>query len=117
MVAATPARAAANEIDCPWLPRVAVTSPGTFGCERVSRSRYTMPPRTLKAPVGVWFSCLTQTVQPAKRRSFGQAYCGVGGTTRCTSSAALSNSFMLREMMDPDIVTSCAGRLYRGGHA
>ncbi len=38
-----------------------------------------MPPRTLKAPVGVWFSCLTQTSQPAARASSGQAYCGVGG--------------------------------------
>ena len=38
-----------------------------------------MPPRTLKAPVGVWFSCFTQTSQPAARASSGQAYCGVGG--------------------------------------
>ena len=36
------------------------------------------PPRTLNAPVGVWFSCLTHTSQPARRASSGHAYCGVG---------------------------------------
>jgi hypothetical protein len=35
---------------------------------------------------------LTHTVQPARLLSFGQAYCGVAGITRCTSAAALSNS-------------------------
>jgi hypothetical protein len=45
--------------------------------------------RTLKAPVGVWFSCLTHTVKPRRSRSSGQAYCGVGGMTECTVCIAL----------------------------
>jgi hypothetical protein len=40
-----------------------------------------MPPRTLKAPVGVWFSCFTQTSAPVRAASPGQAYWGVGGIT------------------------------------
>ena len=35
----------------PCFPRVAVTIPCTCGRSRLSRS----PPRTLKAPIGVWF--------------------------------------------------------------
>ena len=35
----------------------------------------------LELPVGVrLFSCFTHTVQPARALSFGQGYCGVGGT-------------------------------------
>src|SRR5580704_16678900 len=87
-----PARAAANEIDWPWLPRVAVTTPSTLGCDRVRRSMYTTPPRTLNAPIGVWFSCFTQTVQPARLRSLGHAYCGVAVITRYTRADACSSS-------------------------
>src|SRR3954469_2877287 len=58
----------------------------------VRRSMYTRPPRTLKAPVGVWFSCLTHTLHPIRLRSLGQAYCGVGAITRYTRLAARSSS-------------------------
>src|SRR5687767_6558680 len=51
-----------------------------------------MPPRILKAPMAVWFSCLTQTSAPVRRASSGQACCGVGGTSGATSSAAASRS-------------------------
>ena len=44
----------------------------------------------MKAPVGVWFSCLTQSSAPTRRDSSGQQYCGVGGTTEWTNSAAAS---------------------------
>jgi hypothetical protein len=37
----------------PWLPRVAEMIPLTHGRWVRSRSAYTRPPRTLKAPVGV----------------------------------------------------------------
>src|SRR5215472_11580204 len=54
-----------------------------------------MPPRTLKAQVGVWFSCFTHTSHPARLARRGQAYCGVDGIVRCTSWAAASNSARL----------------------
>src|SRR5438045_7028377 len=53
---------------------------------------YTIPPRTLKAPTGVWFSCFIHTSHPARWLSRGHEYCGVGGTNRWTSSAADSSS-------------------------
>src|SRR5262245_37787914 len=49
-----------------------------------------MPPRSLKAPSGVWFSCLTQVSAPTRADSSGQWYCGVGGITACTRDAAAS---------------------------
>src|SRR5689334_17782776 len=51
-----------------------------------------MPPRILKAPIAVWFSCFTQTSAPVRWASSGQAYCGVGGASGRTSSAAASMS-------------------------
>ena len=51
-----------------------------------------MPPRTLKAPIGVWFSCLTHTSAPVRFASSGQACCGVGGTMVPTSATAASRS-------------------------
>src|SRR3712207_3569694 len=59
------------------------------------------PPRTLKAPVGVWFSCLTQTSAPARAASSGQAICGVGGKTACTKRAAPSSSERLNTAVRP----------------
>src|SRR5271163_4825824 len=67
-------------------------TPGIFAPVCRNRSKYTSPPRTLKAPVGVWFSCFTHKVQPARALSFGQAYCGVGGKTLCTRAKARSRS-------------------------
>src|SRR5688572_10394012 len=51
-----------------------------------------MPPRILKAPIGVWFSCLTTIPMPVRAASSGQAYCGVGGMTACTTGKAASSS-------------------------
>src|SRR5437763_16937216 len=62
-----------------------------------------MPPRTLKAPTGVWFSCFTHTSHPARWLSKGQEYCGVGRTNRRTSSAADSSS--AREGSDSAVIT------------
>ena len=46
-------------------PVVAETSPATSGPPAPAAARvYTIPPRTLNAPVGVWFSCFTTTVVP-----------------------------------------------------
>src|SRR5215471_2887651 len=98
-----PARAAAKEIDWPWFPRVAETTPAILGCDRVRRSRYTTPPRTLNAFVGVWFSCLTHTVQPTRLRSFGHAYCGVGAITRYTRVDAWSSSSSVMGVRDSGI--------------
>src|SRR6266700_7441898 len=53
---------------------------------------YTIPPRTLKAPTGVWLSCFIHTTHPARWLSRGHEYCGVGGTNRWTSSVADSSS-------------------------
>src|SRR5215467_2202501 len=63
-------------------------------------------PRILKAPIGVWFSCLTQSSAPTRRDNNGQQYCGVGGTTRRTSAAALSN-------VARSIMTQTFGRFFR----
>src|SRR5215469_5301436 len=98
-----PARAAAKEIDWPWLPRVAETTPAILGCDRVKRSMYTTPPRTLNAPVGVWFSCFTQTVQPPRLRSLGHEYWGVGAITRYTRLAARSSSSSVKDDRDSGI--------------
>jgi uncharacterized protein YcbX len=46
----------------------------------------------LKAPVGVWFSCFTQTSAPQRCASSGHAYCGVPGKLSYTSDSAASNS-------------------------
>jgi len=48
------------------LPRVAEIKPATPGRSRFRRSAYTSPPRTLNAPIGVWFSCLTVTAVPSR---------------------------------------------------
>src|SRR5579859_5227399 len=51
-----------------------------------------MPPRSLNAPMAVWFSCLTKTSAPARAHSRGQRICGVGGTSSWTSLAAASRA-------------------------
>src|SRR5215813_1911249 len=62
-----------------------------------------MPPRTLNADVGVWFSCLTHTSHPMRLARSGQAYWGVGSTLRCTSRAAASNSSRVKSWSDAPI--------------
>ena len=66
MVAVSPKLRAANATLWPWLPRVALMAPVTSGRRRRSRSMVSNPPRALKAPMGVWFSCLTQTSAPTE---------------------------------------------------
>ena len=56
--------------------------------ETRSRSMKLRPPRTLNAPVGVWFSCLTQVSVRVTCSSSGQRYAGVGGTCRATTLRA-----------------------------
>src|SRR4029077_17840785 len=107
------ARAAANEIDWPWLPRVAETMPAILGGDRVSCSMYTRPPRTLNAPVGVWFSCFTHTVQPPRLRSLGHAYWGVGAITRYTRVAARSSSSSVTDVRDSAIEFSVKREVWR----
>ena len=78
IVQRTPWRRAAYARLWPWLPRVALMTPGKSGSRAVSVASRLRPPRTLNAPVGVWFSCLTHTSHPARCASSGHAYCGVG---------------------------------------
>ncbi len=62
IVHGTPSRRHASAIDWPWLPVVAVITPRrSSGVRSATRFR---PPRTLNAPVGLWFSCLTKIVEP-----------------------------------------------------
>src|SRR5690625_785192 len=92
MVSGRPTRRAAKARDCPWLPRVALTIPlGGLSPPRRC-SIHTSPPRTLKAPIGVWFSCLTQTSQPVRSASSGQAICAVGLMAARTRPSAASSS-------------------------
>ena len=48
---------------------------------RVRRSRWISPPRTLQAPVDMWFSCLTQTSVPMRSAKSGPRYCDVPWNT------------------------------------
>lgn len=69
-VAAIPKRWAPYATDCPWFPVEAVITPRrrVSGSSRLVRL---IPPRTLKAPVGRRFSCLTQTWASTIRSSAG----------------------------------------------
>ena len=57
--------------------------------------RKVMPPLILNAPVGRWFSCLTQTTTPAALDRSGQSICDIGCNSLWTKSAAASISDML----------------------
>ena len=48
--------------------------------------------RTLKAPIGVWFSCFTTTATAVYAFNSGHAYCGVGGTLARTRGITFSSS-------------------------
>src|SRR5664280_579968 len=72
-----------------------------------------MPPRILKAPVGVWFSCVTQTVAPARRHRSGQTYCGVGAMNLLTSRAACSISSLPKIGIAAPVVSDDHIRLLR----
>jgi hypothetical protein len=52
-------------------------TPRTWGGRR--RWKHTIAPRILKAPTGVWFSCLFQTSVPWRWHGRGRQYWGVGG--------------------------------------
>ena len=59
----TPNSRAAKATDCPWLP-VEAGDHAARALVRVELRERLMPPRTLNAPTGWWFSCLTQTSAP-----------------------------------------------------
>src|ERR1700729_1843348 len=59
-----------------------------FADVRNSSAAYTTAVRALNAPIGVWFSCFTQTSAPRRSHSRGHRNCGVGGMTAYTSSCA-----------------------------
>ena len=92
MVQATPWLRAAQPMLCPWLPRVALITSRGMAPRRASWSKYVRPPRILKAPTGVWFSCLSQQSVPRRSLSRPQRYWGVGGKSRYTTCAAASMS-------------------------
>src|SRR3984885_3555530 len=62
--------------------------PRTAGSRLASASTYVRPPRTLKAPVGKWFSCLTTTSAPSRSSRSGQLSAGVGRNAPSTTSCA-----------------------------
>lgn len=64
----TPYRRDAYAIDWAWLPVEYVTTPRPRSAIRASS---VMPPRTLNAPVGCTFSCLTDTSAPTAASSTG----------------------------------------------
>ena len=77
MVALTPKMRAPKAIDSPWFPVDEATTPRSRS-SAVSRETRLMPPRTLNAPVGRWFSCLTNTIASSSRPSGGYSRSGVG---------------------------------------
>ena len=68
MRAVTPKRRAAYATDCPWLPVEAAIRPRRRSSSDSCATRLS-PPRTLNAPVGWWFSCLTRTDVPTSSSS------------------------------------------------
>jgi hypothetical protein len=77
----------ASAIDWPWLPVLAVTMPRARSSGDIAPTRLS-PPRTLKAQVGLWFSCFTQIVRPVAASSSGCRISGVRGTWGATRSRA-----------------------------
>jgi len=77
-VAGAPNSWAAKATDWPWLPVEAASTPRARVAGSSWASRLT-PPRTLKLPVGRWFSCLTETSVPTSAESPGA---GCSGVTR-----------------------------------
>src|SRR4051812_47986876 len=78
MTAVAPTNRAPKQTDWAWFPVDAVTIPAARSSAVRARARL-MPPRTLKAPVGWTFSCLTTTDTPAASSSSGYDHAGVGG--------------------------------------
>src|SRR5258708_16350614 len=76
-----------------------------------------MPPRPLKALIGVWFSGLTNASAPVRAVRRGHAYWGVGGTADRTIGSADSISarvnraeaIMFPVAVDQTDETSCGG--------
>ena len=58
MMALTPKSRAAKATDWPWLPVEAAITPRRRSSS-LSRLTRLIPPLTLNAPVGLWFSCFT----------------------------------------------------------
>lgn len=77
IVHATPKRSAAYASDCAWFPVEYATIPCASSASVIAASRL-RPPRTLKAPVGWVFSCLTNTSAPVVAVRAGYDHIGVG---------------------------------------
>ncbi len=92
-IACTPNSRAAYAIDWPWLPVEAAMTPRRRSSSPSWDTRL-MPPRTLNAPVGWKFSCLTQTSAPTSADSPGYRRSGVGsrwGRRRRRASSTSAN--------------------------
>ena len=84
-------RAPASATPWAWLPADAQTTPRRRPALS-SRANRLNAPRILKAPTGVWFSCLSQQSVPRRWLSRPQRYCGVAAKSRYTTCAAASMS-------------------------
>ena len=62
----------AETLAFPMEELLAAITPATLGSRCRKRSIYTSPPRSLKAPTGVWFSCLIQTSTLVRAERSGQ---------------------------------------------
>src|SRR3954471_9176344 len=78
MIACVPKSLAAYATDWPWFPVDAAISPARSSCSGSCETRLT-PPRTLNAPVGRSFSCLTQTSAPTSSENDVYEHSSVGG--------------------------------------
>ena len=63
-------------------------TPRQPGSRCMSFWKYIAALRALKAPMGVWFSCLSHTSVPNAAATCGHTYCGVGGTSVAMKRAA-----------------------------
>ncbi len=70
IIARTPNSSAAYATDWPWLPVEAAITPRRRSSAVSWLTRFT-PPRTLNAPTGWWFSCLTRIRVPVSASRAG----------------------------------------------
>src|SRR5208282_6853066 len=85
-------------------------SPLVAGSRRISASTYARPPRTLNAPVGRWFSCLTTTSAPSRSAISGHDNASVGRKVLRTTSCARRISTKLNIAKNPHPCPSPSGR-------
>jgi hypothetical protein len=82
IVALTPKSRAPWATDWPWFPVDDAMTPLSRSAALSCEARLT-PPRTLNAPVGRWFSCLTKTVAPTRRPSGAYSRSWLEDAARC----------------------------------